>query len=262
MGVLDDLKKEAQALAAKKAREASEQGAALERAREHLEPRMQALLKYFTELKTHLELVNREILASYEIRGVGRVDALVQGDYRVATERPDRIQRFGFRCVCAKDAAFQVNQSDVAAVSAYRDYLRDNGLQAKVRDTGRGSALFMVQAAVPVLVEFSADYERVAIRLRVRNLTSLGVTRHTLTLDEVDERFMDELARAILRVENRFDERVGASISPSSKKRLKKQIQAAMRRKEIHEQLKERRTERESTITHRFGRGLFRRKDD
>jgi len=262
MGVLDDLKKEAQALAAKKAREASEQGAALERAREHLEPRMQALLKYFTELKTHLELVNREILASYEIRGVGRVDALVQGDYRVATERPDRIQRFGFRCVCAKDAAFQVNQSDVAAVSAYRDYLRDNGLQAKVRDTGRGSALFMVQAAVPVLVEFSADYERVAIRLRVRNLTSLGVTRHTLTLDEVDERFMDELARAILRVENRFDERVGASISPSSKKRLKKQIQAAMRRKEIDEQLKERKTERESTITHRFGRGLFRRKDD
>ena len=262
MGVLDDLKKEAQALAAEKARETSEQAAAVERAREHLQPRMQKLLEYFTELKSHLELLNREILASYEVRGAGRVDALLQGDYRIATERPERIEKFSFRYVCAKDGAFQVNQGDAAAVSAYRDYLRDHGLQAKVRDTGRGSALFMVQAAVPVLVEFSADYERVAIRLRVRNLTSLGVTRHTLTLEQVDERFMDELARAILRAENRFDELVGASISPSSKKRLKKQIQAAMRRKEIQEQLKERKTEKESTITHRLGRSLFRRKSD
>lgn len=261
MGVLDDLKKEAEAIAAEKARESDERAAALDRARQEIAPRLQKAYQYFDELRHHLQLVNREILATYEIRGIGRVDGLLQGQYGVATERPDAVEKFSFRCVCAKPGAFQVNQKDPAAVTSYRDYLRDNGLKAKVRDTGRGSALFMVQSVVPVVVEFSADVERGAIMLRVRNLTALGVTRHTLTPEQLDAKLLDEIAKAILRTENKFEEVLGISISDTSKVRLKKKIQAAMRQKQLEDELADRTEKREKTITGRVTRGLFGRKD-
>lgn len=262
MGVLDDLKKEAEAIAAEKARENTERAAAQAKAREQIDPCMQRVHKYFEELKQHLEVVNREILASYEVRGVGRVDRLVQGQYAVARPNPEKLDRFSFRCVCAKPGVLQVTQSDAASVASFRDYLRDNGMQAKVRDTGRNTALFMVQAAVPVVVEFSADYERAVIMLRVRNLTAMGVSRHTFTAPEVDAKLLDEIAKAILRTENRFDEVVGHSLSNTGKIRLKKKIRAAMRQKQIEDEMAARQAKKEPTLTQRFSRTLFGRKDD
>ena len=146
MGVLDELKQEVQAIEAEKARETTSRAEVLAAARERLVPCMRMAYKYFNELKQHLQVVNREIEASYEIRDTGLVDGLIQGQYGVATDNPEQIEKFSFRCVCAKSGVLQVNQSDLASVTSYRDYLRANGLQAKVRDSAKnkGGALFMV----------------------------------------------------------------------------------------------------------------------
>ena len=257
MSILDELRKEAEAVAAERERETTAVRAAQEQAKARIQPLMQSLFKYFSELKQHLMVVNKEITTSYEIRDVGLVDALSQGQYGVATDRVEQIDKFSFRCVCSRSGVLQVNQADTAAASAYRDYLRDNGLQAKVRDMGRGQSLFMVQPSIPVVVEFSADYARAAIVLRLRNLNAIGVTRHTLALDVVDEKFMDELAKALLRVPNRFEELIGASLSDTTKVKLKKKIRAAMRQKQIQDELELARAERSESITQRFGRSLF-----
>lgn len=261
MGVLDELKKEAEAVAAGKAREADARATAVANAREQIDPRMQKAFQYLEELKQHLQAVNREIVATYDIRGVGRVHGLVQGQYRVSAQNPDVLDRFAFRCVCAKSGIFQVIQEDSASVAAYRDYLRDNGLKATVRDTGRG-ALFKVESVVPVAVEFTAHYERLSIDLRVRNLTAIGVSHHTLQVEQLEAKLLDEVAKAILRVENRFDEVLGNSLSNSGKAQLKKKIRAAMRQNEIEVERAERKAKEEDTIRKRFSRTLFGRKDN
>lgn len=261
MGVLDELKKEAEAAAADKAREEAARASALAQAREQIEPRMREAFRYFEELKQHLEAVNREIAASYEIRGVGRVNGLAQGQYRVSAADPESLDRFSFRCVCAKSGMFQVMQQDAASVAAYRDYLKDNGLKATARDSGRG-ALFKVESVVPVAVEFSAHYERGAIVLQTRNLTAIGVSRHTLRVEQLEPKLLDEVAKAILRSPSRFDEVVDPSITQSGKVRLKKKIRAAMRQKEIEAEMAEREAQRQETLTRRFSRTLFGRKDD
>lgn len=259
MGVLDELKKEAEAVSARKSRETTARAEMLAQARAQIEPRMQALYKYFSDLKHYLQMIEREITASYYIKDAGRVDGLIQGQYSVATERPEQIQKFSFRCVCAKPGALQVNQSDAVSVAAYRDYLRDNALQAKVRDLGRGAASFMVQTAVAVVVEFSSDVERLAIRLRLRNLNAIGVTHHVLSVEQVDDGFMDEVARALLRQSNRLAERMGDELSETGKGRLKRRMQAALRQQQIDDELAAH--ARERTITGRLGRTLLGRKD-
>lgn len=262
VGVLDDLKKEAQAAAAEQARETTARAKALAEAREQIAPRMRKAFKYFEELKQHLELVNREIRATYGVRGIGRVDGLLQGKYSVTASDPQSLEKFSFRCVCAKSGVFQVNQADPASAAAYKAYLRDNRLQAKVRDAGKGAATFMVQPVVPVVVEFSSDYERVGIGLRVRNLNEIGVERHSLDVEQLDEKLLDEVAKAILRTDNRFDELVGNVISQSGQIRLKRKIRAAMRQKELEAELEEQRIKKEQGISQILSRRLFGRKDD
>lgn len=260
MGVLDELKKEAESVSAQKARETTARAETLAQARARLEPRMQALYKYFGELKQYLQVIDREITASYDFKDAGRIDGLVQGQYMVATEQPEQIQKFSFRCVCAKPGAVQVNQADAASVAAYRDYLRDNALQAKVRETGKGGALFMVQTAVAVVIEFSADLERMAIRLRVRNLNVIGVIHYVLSVEQVTDNLMDELAKAVLRQPNRFAEMVGDELSQTGKVRLQKKMKAILRQKQIEDELAAREAASEQTLTGRLSRTLLGRK--
>ena len=257
MGVLDELKREAAAIEAEKAREKTSRAKLHARARERVVPRMRAAYTYFNELKQHLLVVKRQIQASYDIRDVGLVDGLQQGQYGVATENPEQLDKFSIRCVCAKSGILQVNHSDVASVAAYRDYLRSNGLQAKVRDAtkgGKGGAVFMVQPTVPVVIEFSADYERAVIILRIRNLNRIGVSRHTLTPEQVDEKLLDEIAKAILRQPNRFDIITGDVISDTSKFRLKKRIRAVVRQNELADEMARREADKDRTITKRLSR--------
>lgn len=259
MGILDDLKKEAEALEAERARETTARQRALNDAQARFEPLMQRAYRYFNELKQHLDIVKKQVVVDYDFRDVGRVEGLEQSQYGVSTERPERIQRFTFRFVCAKSGAFEVNQRDAGAVAAYRDYLRDNGLKAKVRDTGRGAALFIVEPVVPVVIEFIADYERNAVRIRLRNVKSIGVTRYTVPPEKFDEKLLDELAKMVLRTPNRFDELTGNALSETGKVRIKKQLQEQLRRKEIEDQAA--RSEKTESITQRFGRSLFGRKE-
>ncbi len=259
MGVLDQLKQEAQAIEAAKTRAVTSRADALAASREQLGPCIRTAYKYFIELKKHLLATDRHIEASYDIRDAGHIDGLIQSQYGVATENPEQIDKFSFRCVCAKSGVLQVNQGDPASVSAYRDYLRSNGLQAKIRDSTRskGGALFMVQPAVPVAVEFSADYERGKVGLRLRNLTTIGVVRHRLETALVDEKFLDEIAKAVLRQANRFDVITGNSISDADKLSLRKKVQEEHRQKALAEETERREAELESTIGRRFGRTFF-----
>jgi len=260
MGVLDDLKKEAAAVEAERARETTARQRALNDAQARLEPLMQRAYRYFGELKQHLGVVNKKVLVDYDIQDVGRVEGLEQGQYGVSTERPEQIQRFMFRFVCSKSGAFEVNQRDAGAVAAYREYLRDNGLKAKVRDTGKGAALFIVEPVVPVVVEFIADYERNAVRIRMRNMRSIGVTRYTVSLDKFDEKLLDELAKLVLRAPSRFDELTGNALTETGKVRIKKQLQEQLRRKALEDE-QAARSEKSESITQRVGRSLFGRKE-
>jgi hypothetical protein len=111
-----------------------------------------------------------------------------------------------------------------------------------------------VQPAVPVVVEFSANYERVIIALRVRNLTSIGVARHLFRPEQVDEKFLDEVAKTILRQPSKLAEITGDVLSNTSKMELKKKVQAAIREQEIADQVAQREAAEERTITKRFAR--------
>ena len=258
MGVLDELKQQARAIDAEKAREKALHAEALARVRERIEPCMRSAYKYFNELEHHLQLVNRDIEASYEIRGAGRVDGLKQGQYRVSTGNSEQLDKFAFRCICAKSGVLQVNQSDAASVAAYRDYLRAHGLQAKIRgSTNSKGAVFMVQPAVPVVVEFNAEFERGAVLVCVRNLTNIGVSRHALTAEQIDEKFLDEVAKAVLRRPNRFDEITGNAVSNTYRQRLKTKIQSTARQNELADELVRRDAARDRTITKRLSRTLL-----
>ena len=89
---------------------------------------------------------------------------------------------------------------------------------------------------VPVSFEFQAMMDSGVIRLRVRNLEQLGAHNMSFEPEQVDEEFMEELAKAALRQPSRFRELSGNTISEEARRELQQKLVADQYRKLAPEQ--------------------------
>ncbi len=258
MGVLDELKREAEALEARKARENALNKERQARIESKLRPCMASLYKYFEEFKRHLELVNPKIVADYDVRELGPLTGLHQGNYALITENPQRIEKFSFRCVCAKDGVVELKRADRASRVQYEEYLGQHGLKAKIVDVSHGGAVFHVAAAVPASIDVELDFEDAKVVVRTRNLPRLGQNLFRLPPAEITDSLMDELAKAILRKPNRFDIAAESSLTETGKVRLKRKFSSLVRQQQVQQELESKSAK--ASIAKRFTRGLLGRR--
>ncbi len=260
MGLLDDLKKEAEAA---KARQDSDAQASTVRRSEveaQLLPKIRAIYEYFSEFQNYVQVVNPEVNISLELQEIGQVEGFGQEEYQLSTDNPEKITSFIFRFINSKKGAVQVRIDDSIKAGKFRDYIRDNQLRAKVRPGEKGESVFIVDLRIPVAISFGLDLDRAKLVLSLRNFDSIGVTRHTLSLDRVDDKFLDELAKSILRKPNQLDQLLGNSLSNTSRMQIKQQLQAEMRKREEEE--KRRMKPLKESIGQKFSRTFLGRKDD
>ena len=237
MGILDDLKKQAEATQARQAGDS--QATTLRRAEVEaaLLPKMRALYEYFSEFQNYVQVVNPEVNVSLKLLEIGEVNDLGQSDYNLNTDNREKITSFTFRFVRAKKGVVQVSVDDTKAAGDFRDYIRDHRLRAKVRSKDKGGAVFIVAMTIPVSISFGIDLDNAKLFLRLRNFDVMGVTQHSLSLEQVNDKFLDELAKAILRKPSRLDVLLGNALSDTSRMKIKRQLKAAIRQSEIEVQL-------------------------
>lgn len=255
MGLLDDLKQEAQELKSKEgeAPDTTQVDEGAERARRLLEAKMKALYKYFSEFNEHLNVVSPDVSGDYLLEGLGTLTNLHQGDYKLATDDPKSIQKFTFHWSCTGQGRQEFKVANPILAEKHRETLWNMNLRFNKRDLQKGAgAVFVVDAFVPVSFEFESDPEKNVINLKLKNLGALGVVSYSYPSDKVNVELMDELAKCVLRRPNRFDELNGEKMSDTLRQRIRENLEKEreQRNTELHE----------SSVTQRLKGSLFRRK--
>lgn len=266
MGLLDELKSEAQELKAKEddgqvptQANAKPDGDA-EQARRMLAPKMKALYNYFKEFNEHLNVVSPDVTGDYLLEGLGTLNNLRQGDYKLATDDPKSIQKFTFHWSCSGSGRQEFKITNPILAEKHRETLWNLNLRFNKRDLQSGAgAVFVVEAFVPVSFEFEADPVKNVISLKLKNLGALGVVTHFYSPDKVNAELMDELAKCVLRRPNRFDELNGEKMSDTLRQQLRENLEKERERRntELHVAGGE---AQKSSVTQRLKGSLFRRK--
>lgn len=203
MGLLDDLKREAdQARLAKKNEEARQ--AELERIyRSDIAPRLIDIHRYLVEMLKHLEEVKWIVTVEYDIPGLGRTDNFRQGDYRIHIDRHETPRKVTLQCQRAMphEQKFTVEQGKAEEL---RQFLNENQVMFSewpLRDSfGQISAtVFQAQIKVRAWLSFEADIESSRIRVFSQNFESLDQREYCFGYAAVDENWLDDLGHYLLR---------------------------------------------------------------
>ena len=207
MGVLDDLRRKAEAQRSKAQAENLHTVSAQDYYLTELLPRLQSAYNYFKELADNLNYVNPKIHANYPIQPEGRYLPLRQGDYKVHTDRTKEFKEMLFRFGCALEQPLIVNLTGKDKVLAYSSDLDRYRIKHERKDFKDANfelerALFRVEGPVNVSVMFKADIEARTIRLMLRNVEQSGVVQHPLKVEQIDKDFFDKLAAYLLRESN------------------------------------------------------------
>lgn len=239
MGLLDDLKKESDKLRQIEQTEA-ERRAALEKIyQDVLLPKMQFILGYLYELVQHLNYVKPEVIVDGYAREVSELKTLKQDGYRIEAEKRQNADHFTLRFVCHREGHFEYDIAGQNNIEREVQTLMSRGLQHDCKrvagqDNSAQRAYFRVKRRVPVAFDFSTDIETSTIRISIRNFENLDLRHYHFAPETIDEHFLDQLARYILRQETDF---LKVNMSEDEKRRLREQLSQDMEKR--HQELLE-----------------------
>jgi hypothetical protein len=260
MGLLDDLKQEAEQAKARDDEAPDTTQADSTPVRRQLEPKMKALYKYFTEFNEHLNVVSPDVSGDYLLEGLGTLSNLRQGDYKLATDDPNSIQKFTFHWSCARQGRQEFKVANPILAEKHREILWNLNLKFNKRDLQKGAgSVFVVETYVPVSFEFEADPIKNAICLKLKNLGTLGIVNYTYAPEKVNAELMDELAKCVLRRPNRFDELNGEKMSDTLRQRIRESVEKEREQRNTELHVAEF-GEQKSSVTQRLKGSLFGRK--
>jgi hypothetical protein len=214
MGLLDDLKKEAEELKRKQLEETQNKIQSLNQNFVLVQGKLAQIYRFLHELISQLNVVKLEVPRSYYIGGFGQVDGMRQTDYAVATknitlDNRDFIKEIHLRFKCVTDKELKVTKESEAAVEQFRDYLWRNNLKFDCHEI-RNPRGYLEKGeftlANSILINFlvSADFDQAKIKIASRNFEMLGVSEFTYDAEEINEALLDEFGKYLIGKPNRF----------------------------------------------------------
>ncbi len=224
MSFLDELKKEAEEIKAKQSRQDDSTQRERHEVIRTIRSSMQSLHRYLKEACEQLSVVDPEIHMTYELRNYGRLGPLRQGGYKMTVDDRRTVDKFTVSYVCSRAEQLKIQIEGKDAVDKQREYMWSCNLRFTSKVTADGDGVFYVDAYVPITFEFESDYENAKINLRIRNLDSLGSDRVTFEPHQINDKLMEEMAKMIVRKDNRFQELAGNMVSEETRMRLRHQL--------------------------------------
>lgn len=249
MGVIDDLKREAE----RRKQELSEEEAWKVRKdaayKNEIRPAMQAVFRYLNEMAGHLNFLKPEVGIRYALPGYGELGNLVQEDYRMAvdsTEQPKFIKLW-FTRRSPEDLVFTVTPKPKAVDT--RRFLEDLRLEFSewpLRDafnnvTGFG---FEVRFTIPVAFLFRTDMENEVITLKVVNFEGFKTVHDSFRPTQVNDEWLEDLGNYIL---GRSENLRALNISDQERQQIRQRLRRsdAEREKELEAALQREYVEKE-----------------
>jgi hypothetical protein len=206
VGLLDELEQQAQ-LRATAGDDSQRRKSDRETAyRSRLEPGLDALHAFLTELIQKLSGLKPRTALRYHVPGYGDIVGYVEHDYRLRDEKQPSAREIvlEFECVIASDECPGVEvegASRVRALSGFFQRHHIGGISAPRKDAAGDivAATFRAKGRIPLAASFHADTEGGVLRMSFRHFDGFDTTVKTVAPAQVDESLYDQIGRFIVR---------------------------------------------------------------
>lgn len=233
MGILDDLREEAN----KKQLELQEDSLLQERRLHNYKtlilPKMQQIFSYFKELIDYLKIIETPIEVPHYSIHYPELGSLYQQDYRLSTDKHgglaklEKLTEINLRFICqgvgSNTFEYTVEYQDEADVE--REFLLQHNIPFKYNhnmgNNKAGEITFHISRKIPVGFNFSVDFENSCILLDIHNHENFESRSLTIEIEQIDEEYLDKLARYILRKDHDF---LRMTIDDKAKEKIREQI--------------------------------------
>lgn len=232
MGLLDELRKEADSRksAAEKEQERIER---LNRVfREQISPRLLQAHRYFHELATQLELLNPDIWRTYTFPGYSEAVPLRQRSYSARGDtdhitKDTREAKLMFEC--AREAPLTFTLEHPVEIAKTENFFQEHGIVYSCHKL-KGDRYEVVAAEFEVTprfgaaAQFNADIDNACIQLYLVNIEGFTTRRITLRPEQLTEAMLDDLGNYLL---HRTADFMKLEISDEARRKIQEQLAAA-----------------------------------
>ena len=209
MGLLDDLKKEADTLKnqeAARTQSIKANAAAVDRA-------LRKTFHYMNELFKQLNVVKPACPRTYDLQTVGKIDGLIQSDYRIEfrtsqRENAEHYENLTITFKRSKPEQMTVKR-EAEQIERFRDLLWQNNMRftsEPFRNERRVIVMevFKINCDVICGADIVGDYDSGAVRFKLKNIEDFGPTVYTLDPDAVTDQSLEDLAKLFIGKESNF----------------------------------------------------------
>lgn len=211
MGLLDDLKKEAETLKNQEAARTQ----TLKANAVQVDQAMRTVFKYMNELFRQLNVVKPACERAYDLQTVGKIDGLSQSDYRIEyrTSQRNNTEHFEELTITfrrSKPETFTVKR-EAESIERFRDLLWQNNMRftsEPFRNERRviTHEFFTINNEVICGADVVSDYDEGVIRFKLKNVEGFGPSIYTLEPSNVNDQSLEDLAKLFIgKVEVNFE---------------------------------------------------------
>lgn len=233
MGLLDDLKRDAERAKDIKAAEQARQDERESVYRELLAPKLREIHRYLAELIELLEKVDWSVAATYRIPGLDEPQTFEQGEYRIISDSQENPRQLAFQCVSRHP-----EQRRYAARSAVAEELRGWLINERVpftdwpvRDDADQVVMMMFEMVLQVkgTLLFEVDIDNARIRLATHNFEVMGVREYQFGPALIDDAWLDDLGHFVVR---RKPVPGGLGMTEETRERLRQMVERERARRD------------------------------
>ena len=235
MGLLDDLKLEAEKIRAEEQEQNAEFESQEEFYDEYLKPVMVRAYAYLSEIVDNLNIVAPDIRPSYPLNPSLKVGVVLnQANYVFSFDNRKSPRQIDILCTCTLDQPQEFHVATKEAVENQAELLRSHKFHHHQRNrldnlhNIRG-ATFLLEGPMKIHIRLLAQAADRCIYIDLRNLEDQPVKRYRFAPDKVDDELLERLARLLIREESRL---VEVKVSDKLREELRLKLELEKRREE------------------------------
>jgi len=231
MGILDQLRKQADQKKSSEKQEIAQNKQQAQVYKTEIAPKMQEIFQYTQELVEYLNYLEVPIQIEHYSDRFPKLGVLAQKDYKINTDGYggfadiDKLMQINIIFYCIGSGSFQYTVQTKAAIEQEIAFFHAKRLKTKtqrVPSTGRDEvAKFIVERIIPVHLRFEVDYKQSKIKVIINNHTNFSNYAESWSASQIDAKFLDTLARYILRKDTDF---ISLGMTDEYREQLRKKL--------------------------------------
>lgn len=266
MGLLDDLKSQAESLRVQEQQGTVPSDDKSQYYEKEIRPRMEEIHAFLNEMVENLNFIKPETIVHYPIYPGGEIQGFRQGKYNLVIDNPQQIKDITLTCKAELDKPVKLRVKGEDNVKKLFDSLASYKLQAKRKDFNDKSyklthSDITIEGPLNISIQFIASDGSSYIQLLLTNFEGPGVVKRNIDIKSINQDFLDKLGRYILREDDKL---FALDISEKDKQAIREMVEKerVKREQEIAEMERLAEEEREKERNSSGLRKFFAKKKD